>query len=141
MFERAEAFALERCVIANAALSQELSELWILTEARVPLSVIWGMSVDRTPLVAYLNFATLGRHNRFVTTVNHRRLVKARVFQQTVRTQQAPLWARQYGLAGAGANPNICGVTFAYAALASPRTNRAMRQPRQEGERRPPHDD
>ena len=53
MFERAEAFALERCLIANAALSQELSELWILTEARVPLSVIWGMSVDRTPLVAY----------------------------------------------------------------------------------------
>jgi hypothetical protein len=128
MFERAEAFALERCVIANAALSQELSELWILTEARVPLSVIWGMSVDRTPLAAYLSFATL-------------RLVIARVFQQTVRTQQAPLWARQYGLAGAGANPNICGVTFAYAALASPRTNRAMRQPRQEGERRPPHDD
>jgi hypothetical protein len=95
MFERAEAFALERCVIANAALSQELSELWILTEARVPLSVIWGMSVDRTPLVAYLSFATLGRRNRFVTTVNHRRLVRARVFQQTVRTQQAPLWARQ----------------------------------------------
>jgi len=61
MFERAEAFALERCVIANAALSQELSELWILTEARVPLSVIWGMSVERIPLVAYLSFATLGR--------------------------------------------------------------------------------
>ena len=128
MFERAEAFALERCVIANAALSQELSELWILTEARVPLSVIWGMSVDRTPLVAYLSFVTLGRRNRFVTTVNHRRLVKAAVFQQTVRTRQAPLRARLSScrrLAGTGANPNISGAAFSYARIEGSQTSQA----------------
>ena len=36
----------------------------------------------------------LGRRNRFVATVNHPRLVKTRVFQQTVRTRQAPLRTR-----------------------------------------------
>ena len=70
----------------------------------------------------------LGRRNRFVTTVNHPRLVKTRVFQQTVRTRQAPLRTRQSsrcGLAGAGANPNICGAAFAYARLEGSHTSQA----------------
>ena len=84
--------------------------------------------MDRTPRVAYLSFATLGRRNRFVTTVNHRRLVKAGVFQQTVRSRQAPLRARLSSccrLAGTGANPNICGAAFACARLERSQTSQA----------------
>src|SRR5450631_171637 len=86
------------------------------------------MSVDRMPLVAYLSFATLGHRNRFVTTVNPCRLVKAGVFQQTVRTRQVPLRSRQSSrcrLAGAGANPNILGAAFAYARLEGSQTSQA----------------
>ena len=52
MFERAEAFALERCVIANAAISQELSERWPEFSDQAPtLYAVWGGGV--TPAQAF----------------------------------------------------------------------------------------
>ena len=94
---------------------------------RVPLSVIWGMSVDRNAARRLFELRN-ARASQPIPDQGHRRLVKAGVFQQTVRTRQAPLRARQSsrcGLAGAGANPNICGAAFAYACLEGSHTSQA----------------